>query len=689
MKYLPNTNILCLEYDELVPEIMTIDQYKKSQASGKLKVKVRGGNGNKALIEYESLHDRWKRLVDKRYAAFGGVRKYMLSQPILNLIIPNAQARQFFAAHTLPSGAHLPIEYQQRYTRQAEWLGMINDALEDKRTLKDILKCDVTTFWEHVLKLHQIDQPINPALPVSYDNLRKKLKAYTANGYAALVSAKFGNQNTRKVNAKIENLILSLYCMDTKPYLVEVCRKYKDFMCGKLKVVDMVTGEVFDTKDFYVAGKPYALGESTVDYYIKKPVNIAAIDKQRMSGIQWRSKYHPHVIRKSPAYAFSKVTMDDVDIPFKDESGGRPVKSYQVYDVASGAIVGKAFGREKNVGLLREALRDMYQLILSNDWGMPLEIEMERHLTKHLGASPRPSPKEREMLRKKSTGAECEAITADILTEANIFKYVRVCLGGNAREKRAEHFIRRKKYEFQNKRPGFQGRFYARLITNRLNQDDNRVRYAYEQIVQNELDDMEAYNNSLHPKQEQYPGMTRWDVLQQCMNPEATKYPVHTVIQYVGYKAETSVRAAYVEVQYNKYRFTDVANMEQLIHPNVTAYYMPGNDGIEKVYIFQDGKYIGEALRVAPFQEARAEQTAADLANAKEQWGYQKSFDVLVRRKREQLSKVGVTSLSPALSQGEGESLSPTLSRGEGDVAQLSYEMEPVWELGIDAIGDI
>jgi hypothetical protein len=411
----------------------------------------------------------------------------MQSQPIQKLILPNAEARQFFASYTLSSGANIPIENQQRYTRQAEWLDMIAAALEDRRTLKDILKCDMASFWEHVLRLHQVDKPVNPALPVSYDSLRKKLKVYLEGGYAALVSNKFGNQNTRKVNAKIENLILSLYCMNHKPYLVEVCRKYKEFMDGKLKVVDMITGEVFDAKDFFVNGKPYVLGESTVDYYIKKPVNIAAIDKHRLSGIQWRSKYHPPVMRKSPVYAFSKVTMDDVDIPFKDETGGRPVKSYQVYDVASGAIIGKAFGREKNVELLREALRDMYQLILRNGWGMPIEIEMERHLTKHLMGTPA-SPK--EGARREAVRGDKEALTPDILTEANVFRYVRVCLGGNAREKRAEHFIRRKKYEFQNKRPGFQGRFYARLITNRLNQDDNRVRYAYEQIVQNELDDM-------------------------------------------------------------------------------------------------------------------------------------------------------------------------------------------------------
>jgi hypothetical protein len=511
--------------------------------------------------------------------------------------------------------------------------------LEDKRTLKDVLKIDVSKFWENVIALHQNDKPIKPELPVTYDTLRKKLNTYKADGYKALVSNKFGNQNTRKVTPKIENLILSLYCMDHKPYLVEVCNKYRQFITGKLRVVDMITGEVFDPKEFYVKGEPFVLGESTVDYYIKKPVNIATIDKQRMTGIQWKSKYHPAVMRKSPVFSFSKVTMDDVDIPFKDHTGGRPVKSYQIYDVASGAIIGKAFSRDKNVELLREALRDMYQLILCNGWGMPLEIEMEKHLTRNLMGQNRPGV----YLETGEVVVE-EEIELDILSQANIFKHVHVCLGGNAREKRAEHLIRRKKYEFQNKRPGFQGRFYARLVTNRLNQDDNRIRYAYEQIVQNEIDDIEAYNNSLHQNQEQFPGMTRWEVLENCQNPNTIKYPVHTVMQYLGYKADTSVKAGYVEVQYNKYRFPDVSVLNKLIHPDVTAYYIPGENGIEKVYLYQDGKFISECNRVERFQEAKAEQTAADATNAQAQWGYQKSFDKLMKDTRERISKVGTAS---------------------------------------------
>ena len=623
MKYLPHTHILCLEYGDFVQDGIcnTEANYDQLKFRGKIKVHGRGGNGSEVLIEYETLPDKYKMLVRAKY---GDVYEYQSKMPILKMVAHNEKARQFFATHTLPNGLHLGMEYQHRYQRQAEWLDMMLRVLEDKRALKDVLKINIDTFWKQVRDLHQLDKPVNPELPVTYDALRRKLNNYKEQGCHSLVSNKFGNQNTRKVTPKIENLIISLYCMDHKPYLNEVCRKYKQFMAGTLQVVDMSSGEIFNPQEFYVKDKAYVLGESTVDYYIKKPANIQAIDHGRMRKIDWRAMYHPAVMRKAPMFAFSKITMDDVDIPFKDLAGQRPVKSYQIADVASGAIIGKAFSPDKNVELLREALRDMFQLIICNGWGVPAEIEMEKHLTQNLMG--------------KITEEE---ITEDILTEANVFRYVHVCLGGNAREKRMEHVFRRKKYEFQNKRPGFQGRFYARLLTNRLNSDNDRVRYTYEQIVQNELDDIDAYNNSLHPNQELYPNMTRWEVLENYQNPTLTKYPAHTIMPYIGYKVDTSIRGGYVAVQYNKYRLPDINLLENISKPEVTAYYIPGANDIERIYIYQDGKYLCEGIKMAPFNEAKAEQTDADRQIMEQQWGYQKQFDAMVRRKKGQISKVG------------------------------------------------
>lgn len=637
LRYLPNTNTITIDYSDLVPEFLKESNYKHHKA--KMRVHGYGGNGRIVMIEVESLPVNVQVAIGDKY---GDLHTAIARQPIKQLVREDVAARTFYANRVLPGGGHLKPAYVALYGRKAEWLNMIKLCLTDKKTLKEVLRVDVDTFWRSVVDLSKDDKPVNPELPTDLGNLRKLYKQYVNEGYACLISKKFGNQNTRKVTDKIENLIFSLYNLEYKPTMAEVCRMYRQFMAGELKVVDMHPesgGELFDPQQFYVqkavkgakkgAEKvmvPYVLAESTVQFYLKKLANLIATHSKQIKGLEFRTTYRPYVIRKAPQYAFSKLSMDDRDLPFKDLVGDRPAKTYQIIDVASGCIVGKAYGIDKNVDLVRAAFRDMYQTIICNGWGFPAEMEMERHLTSH-------------MQGKVNEDGEFEA---DILTAGNLFEHVRVCLGGNAPEKRAEHTFRHIKYQFNKKRPGFVGRFYAKSITNRFNEDQKATRYTYEQIVQNDLDDIEGWNNSLHPNQEQYPGMTRWDVLENFQNPNLVRWPISTVMPYIGFKAETSIRNGYVEVQYNKYRFHDLSVIAGLNNKRLTAYYIPGDMGVEKVYVYQGDKFIAECVKVVAFQEAVAEQTAADLEQAAKQWSYQSHFDKVIREKRGEITPVGV-----------------------------------------------
>ena len=627
MRYLPNTQIICMLYDELVPTYVSEPNFKQMKLRNKIKVHGRGGNGRGILIEVDSLPEKYQQQVKAKYGK--DLHRRIAMEPIEKMVTTDYEAANFYARHIKNGGGHLPIDLQARYARQAEWLNMIIAMTSDKKALKEGLNISVDTFWEYVISLAQVDTPVNPKLPATADKLRRLVAKYVAGGYEALISKKFGNQNTRKVTPKIEGLIVSLWDMAHNPTYAEVCRLYRDFMDGKVKVVDIDSetgGEMYNPEDFYVKGRPYALGESTVDFYLKRPSAQIAVNKRRLKQLEFVTGYRPYVQRLSPMYAFSKITMDDRDLPFKDLVGERSVKTYQIMDVASRCIIGKAYSRDKNVELIREAFRDMYQLIICNGWGFPAEVEMERHLTS-------------QMMGKEVDGE----FEDDVLTAGNIFKHVRVCLGGNAPEKRAEHIFRHKKYTFDNKRPGFQGRFYARNVAYRLNADkENSVRYLYEQIVQNDLDDINAWNNSLHHDQDKYPGMTRWEVLENCQNPNLIYQPASTIMPYIGYKAkETSIRRGYVQVMSNSYRLPNINILRDLNNWKFDAYYIPGAEGIEKVYLYQGKKFITEAAKVVRFQEAQAEMTDADRANAEKQWAYQAAFDKMQRELRSNIARVG------------------------------------------------
>lgn len=623
MQLLPNTHTLCLTYDEFVQPLGLIPKGTYDSLNFRKNITVHGvgGNGRTVLIEIESLPPKYRAMV---YEKYGDPYKYFAQQPILQLVVADNNAANFYATHELAPGRHLPLPSQQKYTRQAEWLNMILHVMEDKKTLKETLNITIEQFWENVIGLYKADKVEN-GLPESKRRLLDKVYAYKRDGYAGLIEKRFMNQNSRKVTPAIERLILALYNRHDKPYLKTVCLDYLKFMNGQLQVMDEETGELFNPQDFYHDGEPYLIGETTVDYYIKKPANLAAVDKSRLNSLQYATQYRPSVKRKAPVYAFSKITMDDIDLPFKTDSRNFDVKSYQIFDVASQAVIGVAFGRDKTTDLIREAMRDMMRLILRKGWGYPAEIEVERHLNWNLQG-------------KQNDAGELEA---DILTAGAVFSFVRVCAGGNAKEKRAEHIIRVKKYQQQKKRPGFQARHYARLIANRLNKDKNTVQYHYEQIIQNELDDIATHNNELHPKQDLYPGLTRWQVLEQHQNPNLIKHATETVIPYIGVRRESSIRAGYIKVAGEVYRLPSIDSLNEFVTPMVVTYYLPDEQGsADTIYVYQDGNFICTAAKVEGFQEAKIEQTDADRENANEQWSYQTGFDKMVRERRDSLPQV-------------------------------------------------
>ena len=651
MQYRPNTKIPCLTYSELIPKIMTAENYRQMKVRGSLTATCTGGNGRVILIEYPSLPKKYQRAVVDEYGdPYAIVAGEVAAEPLKELVVVDVAARRFYTEeYLLPNREPLPLHYQLKYARQCDWFGAIKKALTNKGATKELLNISIDQLWDRFSLLINKDdwrfemeqdgkmEKLGHDLPSSVGRLQRRYRLFRDGGYAGIVEAwRFGNDYARKVTPKIENLIVSLYCMPHKPYMAEVCKMYREFIAGKLQVVDVHPhggGEIFDPRDFYIQKKgqrkaaekgtavltiPYKLGESTVDYYLKQPKNEAIVNKLRMKQLDYNTAHRPSVKRLPPKCSFSKITMDDLDIPFKTPDGDRAVKSYQVFDVASGAVIGVSFSRDKNVELIREALRDMFRLIMLKGWGVPFEIEFEKHLTSVMTGG------------KNEDGTEYD----DILTAGTVFPATRMCIGGNAKEKRAEGFIRVKKYGQQKKRPGFQARFYARLLTNRLNPDQDKVRYQYNEIVQNEIDDIAAHNNELHPNKELYPNMTRWEVLEQSQNPNLPKYEPRQVIQYIGHRSRvTSIKAGKLQVQGCEYMLPDMHLIgEQHYNGEILAYYIPDEGGdIASVYVFEDGQYLCEAKKKVGFQEAIIEQTAEDVKIMQEQWGQQSQFDAMIK----------------------------------------------------------
>ena len=310
----------------------------------------------------------------------------------------------------------------------------------------------------------------------------------------------------RKVNVHIESLIISLSCLPNKPYNSSVHELYLQFLGNAIDVVDLSTGELFNPEDFYENGMPVTVSESTVWNYLKKPRNQLIIKKHLNGNHDFSLKHRPHVNRTAPKFSMSKISLDDRDIMHTRLENGSKVFAYYAFDDLSGAMVGIAHSKEKVHALFINCMRNMFRFLDKRGLGIPMQVEVEHHLVSDFKDG--------------------------LMKVGNVFPFVRWCNATNSQEKYAETQIRVKKYGVEKKNNQNVGRHYSRLDANRVveqkifdaeNNNYKKATASYEQIVANELQEMEAYNNELHPNQKMFKGMTRLDVFLHYVNPDLPK----------------------------------------------------------------------------------------------------------------------------------------------------------------------
>lgn len=638
MEYINNT--LCLAYSELVSNgLLTKTNWDYHRRQGNFVIYGRGGKGVEPMVEFESLPKMIKTRVLELYP---NPYEHARRQPLLNLLKTDNDARDFFRAYQLEDGRSLPNgldekgnynaenNYQGIYARQADWLNLVNACTADLRGLRDIARIQtIGELYPIIIELHKVDHPINPYLPTSEKRLREKLNKYRDGGYESLVEVhKFFNSNARKVDASIEQLILAMYCQPYNPTAANVCRDYVEFMAGRKIIVDLDTGEAFDPAAYWVDGKPYEVKPSTVKHYISKPLNKVTVLKHRVSDYEYRMKVAPHHNRKAPIYALSKITMDDTSSPFKMYDGKRPA-TYKIFDVASQALIAIAMTKDQrpDSGLVRQVLKKMLRLVVQKSWGMPHEVEVENAINKSL------------------TGKKVDGnFVADVLTAGAVFHMIHFCAPKNPQEKAAERFIKEIKYGYQKHRDGFQARPFAMLDANRMNEDRDKTMYTFEEIEAMEHADAWEYNNALHPNQDLYPQLTRWQVLEQHQNPNLKKPALSAIMPLVGDKVpRTTIKRGFLDIKGVKFQLPTGSVAASLHDETVTAYYLPNENGsIPRAWLYQDAEFVSEAIPVVRYQQSTAEATAEDYKVREAQKQYKKEFEEAVAGNAAGLPRVGV-----------------------------------------------
>jgi len=602
--------------------------YDKYVWSGKFVRLRRGGRGRSALIDFERMPGRWREAVERAL----GTDPYMLAgvTGFENKIRPDYKAREFFA-EALKFDRYMDKKLP-KLVHTAEILNTVIRVYEERYAFRRKLGGSVKDLWAGLsAEVNAIDRNRMPHMvPRSKDRLRKRVKEYKEYGYAALLHGNRGKAHNRKRNEQLDYLICSLAAMQTKPYDTVVWDMYRKFRAGTLQVVDKRTGELFDHTD-----------PAYTDISVGTVWNIVNENKDLISRIrdgQYHHKLHyrPHHHRSKPRYSLSKISMDDRDIMHVKIRGGGKVMAYYVFDTMSEAVIGYAHSKRKDERLFIEAVRSMFRFLHGHGIGIPMEAEVENHLVKNF--------KE---------------------TLMTLFPIVRWSNPANPQEKWAETGIRLKKYGVEKLRHIAVGRHYARSEKNKVTRqkiyDETNEKYkereaTYEEIVAWDIEDIAIYNNELHSDQKRFPGKTRMEVLLENVNPDLPAYPGHLLALYAGAHVETSIRRnQYVRVAGENWMLESTEILDRLKpgRPEVDAYIL--GDG--KVYLYQDGRYVGAAIPMPYYNTARGEWTEEDEANYKRQSSYVAQYDKRIKERKEKVARLDVVEIAGKLDHVEVETV--------------------------------
>lgn len=634
---------LCISMRELADNgVMTMAYCNKLATRKKINVARRGDRGGCALVVVDSFPPRYKEDI---YTRFPGTDSVRLAGWVRSNYEIDQSAVVFFHDRE-KTGLDLKPEKIREYITNASVLNTCIRLYDNARTYQRIAG-DKYDWGKMAAAVDSLRVQFGHTLPGSMLRFRKKVAEYRREGYGCLISGKFGNQSARKVDYRTERLILGIAVLPNKPFNTNVAEMYNQFVCGELDVYDPETGELFNPDDFTDRdGEPRVLSETTINNYLNKPKNRVLIEHKLSSWSTFMHEQMPHMHRHAPEFSFSKISFDDRDLPRKlKDTKARP-KAYYAYDVASQCVVGFAYNRNKNVDLVVDMFRSMFRLIDRKGWGCPAQVEVENHL----------------MSQWKDS----------FLKAGVMFPFVRFCAPQNSQEKYAEPMNGAKKKAVEHRNHLGIGRFYAkdrhyrtegRKVFDELNDTyEDKQYYSWDELVADDMRDVMEFNNSLHPNQKKYPGMTRWQVLEANMNPNLEPINKAVLARFIGDHMETSVRRnSYCRVGYTDWWLSDTGVLERLAPNNwkVDAYYLTDDDGnITDVYIYQNGMLVDKLQNVGTFNTADCEQTDADRKVFVEQRKKISDFNAYVRDNG--ISSVGVSRvLREPESLPEAEELPP------------------------------
>lgn len=164
------------------------------------------GAGNYALIEYQSLPERYRQAFVDKY----GKPEDIMTQEIESLPY-DLEARDFFQRYRTSLGEAIPSKAQEQYVLNARVLNALASNLNTQTACRHKGNNSTPVSWTNIYALSErLRETYGHTLPKSNARLRDKMREYSRDGYACLVSGKLGNTSAQIITPEFGDIIVAL-----------------------------------------------------------------------------------------------------------------------------------------------------------------------------------------------------------------------------------------------------------------------------------------------------------------------------------------------------------------------------------------------------------------------------------------------------------------------------------------------
>ena len=191
-------------------------QFNHDSKEGELSIIRRGLNGN-TLFDVRSI--RRPERIAAIEAKFGPIEQS--EQAALYQAKPDTEARVFYTSYRKADGTPLEARLIEQYTNRASLLEALKRGLETQRAERARVgkKVKMGEWYQEAMSWYNGQREQYPCAEISNArSFERVFKAYCNEGYSSIVSKAIGNDNSRKVSVKTENLIVALWRTNGKPF---------------------------------------------------------------------------------------------------------------------------------------------------------------------------------------------------------------------------------------------------------------------------------------------------------------------------------------------------------------------------------------------------------------------------------------------------------------------------------------